>query len=224
MLHRRRIRGMTRGTDGSTPRGQSLVEFALVLPMLLVLLLGIADFGRAFAMGIALEASARDAAEIGALERLRTRPPTDPLLLDAYYEDLHETISRTACEEMEVHPEPELAYQAGTECQSLSAVRSCIHDGTDTRCGAGSAGFDSIPAGDVCSAVAGPSAEQWINTSGGEISSHWVEVRVCYQFQSLIPGATVSLPWNNGIALMNIFLQRDRSFVIDCPPGPVTSC
>ncbi|HET9879705.1 MAG TPA: TadE/TadG family type IV pilus assembly protein, partial [Candidatus Limnocylindria bacterium] len=37
---------MTRGTDGSTPRGQSLVEFALVLPMLLVLLLGIADFGR----------------------------------------------------------------------------------------------------------------------------------------------------------------------------------
>src|SRR5690606_20209344 len=37
-------------------RGQSLVEFALVLPMLLVLLLGIADFGRVFAAGILLEA------------------------------------------------------------------------------------------------------------------------------------------------------------------------
>ena len=57
MLHRRRIRGMTRGTDGTTPRGQSLVEFALVLPMLLVLLLGIADFGRVFQAGITTEAA-----------------------------------------------------------------------------------------------------------------------------------------------------------------------
>jgi Flp pilus assembly protein TadG len=52
---------------GSSRRGQSLVEFALVLPMLLVLLLGIADFGRVFNAGITLEAATRDAAEAGAL-------------------------------------------------------------------------------------------------------------------------------------------------------------
>ena len=46
-------------------RGQSLVEFALVLPMLLVLLLGVADFGRVFAAGITIEAAARNAAEVG---------------------------------------------------------------------------------------------------------------------------------------------------------------
>ena len=50
-----------------SPRGQSLVEFALVLPMLLVLLLGIADFGRVFAAGIILEAASRNGAEAAAL-------------------------------------------------------------------------------------------------------------------------------------------------------------
>ena len=45
-------------------RGQSVVEFALVLPMLLVLLLGVADFGRVFAAGITVEAAARNAAEV----------------------------------------------------------------------------------------------------------------------------------------------------------------
>ncbi len=37
-----------------SPRGQSLVEFALVLPMLIVLLVGIADFGACFRQGITL--------------------------------------------------------------------------------------------------------------------------------------------------------------------------
>ena len=57
-----------------SPRGQSLVEFALVLPMLLVLLLGIADFGRVFPAGITIEAAARNAAEAAAQEYLRIGP------------------------------------------------------------------------------------------------------------------------------------------------------
>ena len=59
-------------------RGQSMVEFALVLPMLLILLLGIVDFGRVFQAGIVTEAAARNGAEAGALERLRGEPPTTP--------------------------------------------------------------------------------------------------------------------------------------------------
>jgi Flp pilus assembly protein TadG len=44
-------------------RGQSLVEFAVMLVILLVLLLGIADFGRAFLIYLSL----RDAAQEGAV-------------------------------------------------------------------------------------------------------------------------------------------------------------
>ena len=75
MPHIRRRGGI--GTHGArSERGQSLVEFALVLPMLLVLLLGIADFGRIFQAGIVTETAARNGAETAALERLRAKPPS----------------------------------------------------------------------------------------------------------------------------------------------------
>src|SRR5688572_1889741 len=109
-------------------RGQSLVEFALVLPMLLVLLLGVADFGRVFNSGITLEAVARDSAEVGALERLRDKPSfTDASLHPAYYLSLHQLIARTACAEanqLALSPE----QVSATDCPRLTAVRACVHD------------------------------------------------------------------------------------------------
>jgi Flp pilus assembly protein TadG len=47
-------------------RGQSLVEFALALPVLLVLLLGLADFGRAFYYTSTIANAARAGAEYAA--------------------------------------------------------------------------------------------------------------------------------------------------------------
>jgi Flp pilus assembly protein TadG len=44
-------------------RGQSLVEVALVLPILLIIMMGLLDFGRAFYIQVAL----RDAADEGAV-------------------------------------------------------------------------------------------------------------------------------------------------------------
>jgi TadE-like protein len=41
-------------------RGQALIEFAFVMPVTLLLLLGIIDFGRAYVGGIALEGAARE--------------------------------------------------------------------------------------------------------------------------------------------------------------------
>src|SRR4051812_28324770 len=58
-------------------RGQSLVEFPLVIPILLILFVGIADFGRVFNAGVVLEASTRDAAEHAAQLYLAA-PPGDP--------------------------------------------------------------------------------------------------------------------------------------------------
>ena len=99
-------------------RGQSLVEFALLLPMLIVLLLGVADFGRAFSAGITAEAAARDAAEAVAQEYLRVGPGHPPRVLSelpptsgeadyngtTYYRSLHDLAARTACREARVLP------------------------------------------------------------------------------------------------------------------------
>ena len=48
--------------------GQSLAEFAVIVPVLMLILLGIADFGRLFASAVAIEASAREAADYGAFD------------------------------------------------------------------------------------------------------------------------------------------------------------
>lgn len=46
-------------------KGQAMVETVLVLPVLLLILIGILDFGRIFYTRVALENSARNAARIG---------------------------------------------------------------------------------------------------------------------------------------------------------------
>src|ERR1700687_3250520 len=49
-------------TQGSP--AQALVEFALLLPVMLLLLLGLVDFGRAYVAGISLEGAAREGARL----------------------------------------------------------------------------------------------------------------------------------------------------------------
>jgi Flp pilus assembly protein TadG len=50
--------------------GQSLVEFALMLPILVLLLVGVFDLGRAFQVMITLNNASREAARFGTLHRL----------------------------------------------------------------------------------------------------------------------------------------------------------
>jgi Flp pilus assembly protein TadG len=51
-----------------TERGAAAVEFALVLPILLVLIFGIVEFGRAFQVRATLEAAAREGARVMAVQ------------------------------------------------------------------------------------------------------------------------------------------------------------
>jgi len=45
--------------------GQSVVEFAVILPIILLLLVAIADLGRMYTSGVAVESAAREAADFG---------------------------------------------------------------------------------------------------------------------------------------------------------------
>jgi len=53
---------------GKTKRGQALVEFALLVPIMLLLVLGIAEFGRAWMTENILTGAAREAVRAAAVE------------------------------------------------------------------------------------------------------------------------------------------------------------
>jgi hypothetical protein len=200
------------------PGGQTLAEFALVLPILLVLLLAVADFGRVFAASISTEASARNAAEIGAIERLRNPPDfVDSTTWMAYYTALHEQIAKVVCSELSVLPSTTF-NPADRTCPTMPLIGVCIRDDRDPICGDPISGFSSaIPAS--CTRM----AEPWSFYSGGAIASHAVEVRVCYQFTTLF-NLHFTLPGNTGLDLGHVWIQRERVFALDCPPGDVSTC
>jgi Flp pilus assembly protein TadG len=59
--------GRSRNGPGDRQRGQSAVEFALVVPVFLILMLSIVDFGWALRSWITVTNSAREAARLGAV-------------------------------------------------------------------------------------------------------------------------------------------------------------
>jgi len=62
------LRRRIRGSKGSGDRGQSLVEFALILPLFLVIVFGIVDFGMAFHSYITVTNAAREGARLGVVQ------------------------------------------------------------------------------------------------------------------------------------------------------------
>lgn len=72
----------------SDKSGQSMLEFALVLPILILLLMGIMDFGRLFASYVELQNAARDGARYAALQKqisqsdLETRVKSNLVILN----------------------------------------------------------------------------------------------------------------------------------------------
>ena len=215
----------TEGPATRSRRGQSMVEFALLLPMLLVILLGVADFGRVFAAGITVEASARDAAEVVAQEYLRNPPAPmsepAPGGNDPYYGALHDLAAVTACRETRSLPEatytPDAPGTLGVNeeaCAAMPVIQTCIHDGADTRCGTVAYGA-SIPS--RCTEMADamtPAME------GGTEDSRYVEVRVCYRFRPLF--TDIRLPFGWDISVGEIWLQKERVFNVGWYPPPPT--
>ena len=200
--------------DATGHRGQSLVEFALLLPLLLVLFLGIADFGRVFQAGIVTEAAARNAAEIVAEEYRRNppapltepAPPGDP----AFYQPLHDLGAFTACAEMRslastlYDPATRECYVPDGDPNTLDwmpIIMVCVHDGQDPLCG--TPAFGAAVPDPQCSELLAPISPAM---EGGTEDSRYVEVRVCYRFSTL-----VDVPF---LSLGDVWLQRDRAFTV----------
>jgi len=206
--------------------------------MLLVLLLGVADFGRVFAAGITLEAATRNGAEAAALERLRGGPPATPGD-SSFYDRLHLIAARAACAESRSLPsstyvpdDPATSttneescpsnFSDGSAANDGPVVGVCVRDNTagpgDPSCGT-VAPWVTGPVPSQCSDLSGG----WSSNSGGLQGSHAVEVRTCYHFTTLM-NLHLALPFGWTISVGDVWLQDSRVFVVDCPPGDVTTC
>lgn len=187
--------------------GQSLVEFALVVPILLVLFIAIADFGRIFAAMITLEAATRDAAEATANQYLSKPPPgatlaePAPAGNQAYYDGLHAYAANVVCAEL--RGLPNTVYDPSTKtCPDMPVVLVCVHDGQDGGCGnaaqPGQAGINSS----CTDFTPAPTSSQ------NGTTQRWVEVRTCYHYTAIL-----NLPV---FSLGDFWLQRTRDFTIPC--------
>lgn len=61
------VREKANAQRNKSQRGQAIVEFAIVLPLLLVLLFGVIDFGRALQTYITINNASREGARLGSI-------------------------------------------------------------------------------------------------------------------------------------------------------------
>ena len=182
-----------------------MVEFAMVAPILLMLVVIVGDFGRIFAASLSLEAAARDAAEAMANSYLAGPPgPLDqpaPAGSSTYYMPLHQLAARTVCDETS-----DLANSTfdptTSSCAGMPLIQACIHDGQDPECGNEAQGA-TIPNPECGGMVSAPT-----KANGGAGTPRWAEVRICYHFTAIL-----NLPL---FSLGDFWLERTRTFVIAC--------
>ena len=194
--------------------GQSLVEFALLLPLLLVILLGVADFGRIFHAGIVMESASRAAAEAGAIEYLREVADKDPsyVIPAESYDRIRDVAVAIACREARLpNADPDTL-----NCPGGPAISVCIHDAAagDTLCGDG--GLAPVPA-ECTEILAGMDAGSGLVVQPTDANEFprgaYVEVRTCYRFTTLF-NLNIALPMNTGLGLGDIYLQKQAVFTV----------
>ena len=189
-------------------RGQSLVEFALLLPLLLVIVLGVVDFGRVFQSGIVMESATRAGAEAAALEYLREIAGKDPLY-EPDYERIRNVAAEVACREAIRMPNAD-----APNCDQWPIIRICIHDaagGDGVDCGTpGLKGSAAVPA-DCPQTDGGWTAASTLavadTPANPDPRGAYIEVRTCYRFTTL-------LPINDILPIGEVFLQKESVFTV----------
>ncbi len=200
------------------PRGQALAEFALVVPILLVLLLAVGDLGRLFAAGIVVQSASRDAAEAGAQVYAQLADGSTATS-SAVYAQVDAAAMKVACDELSRVPDSGVV--ASTTCTTApsAVVVACVHDvgfdlnGTtvpspgDPNCAAPPPGTLSASAESSCTLI---TQSPW--STGLDVSGlPYVEVRVCYRFDLLLGSSMIPAG--------PFFLQQASNFVVAAYPS-----
>lgn len=175
-----RIRGPRRKTG--TMRGQSIVEFAVVLPVLLILFLGIADLGRLFAAGIVIQAASRDGAEAAAQEYVQLIRESTVSQATLYATVDAKAASVTCAESQELMGVTLDGSGACTE----PVIAACVHDAgflVDGNAQPGDPSCGTPPASANLSSC--PRLTDPWSTSLDATGLPYVEVRICYRFDML---------------------------------------
>jgi uncharacterized protein CbrC (UPF0167 family) len=201
-----------RSTAGRRSGGQSLVEFALIVPFLMVLLLTIADFGRLFSAGITIESAARTAAETASAEYLReTLRVTPGPVTTSGYTGIHQAAWKSVCDEAASLPNA-TPGSGGGQCDGLPTV-VCVHDGGDPLCTTAYNAAGGIPSGcPSLDAGSRPTNSQLAESAGA--THAYVEVRVCYRFSALF---RIDIPFVGGTLSPlggDFYLEKVRTFAV----------
>lgn len=188
-----------------------MVEFTLVIPILLLLLLTVADFGRFFAAGITVESIARTAAEFAAREYLREAAAVGGAPLSAAaYARVHAYAWQTVCDEAAGLPGVTTG-SPGDPCAGIPTV-VCVHDVSDPDCDMSYNDAGGIPP--ECASLTTPQRPTNAKNGSGE-ASRYVEVRVCYRFSTILPTMEIA---SIGVPLAPLagafHIERERHFTV----------
>jgi hypothetical protein len=171
----------------------------MILPIMLIILLAVGDFGRLFAVGITVESAARNAAEVAAAEYNRNLlvPPID-------YAAVHQAAWSSVCND--ASGLPNATPGGGGECDGLPTL-VCVHDAADGGCGTIYNDGSGVPAG--CPGVLAGASN---GLAGSE--SKFVEVRVCYRFDTIFEMTLPSLGGPLQALGGDFFIERSRVFSV----------
>jgi Flp pilus assembly protein TadG len=149
--------------------GQSVVEFALVVPVLLFIVIAIADFGRLYSAAVAIESAAREAADYGAFDADHWSSSTPSNITNT----LAEMEKRACTAAAGSHLEGYAGAADGTACTN-PAFSCTLEWGAATEACASSGG---MVAGNDCSAI---------STQPKTVDACTVHVRLDYDFRVLL--------------------------------------
>lgn len=184
-------------------RGQSLAEFTITAPLLIILLLTVSDFSRYFATAVTIESMARNAAEVAAQQYVQqVADGTTP----KNYGLVHQMAWQSVCDEGRDLPNA-TPGSGGGPCDGLPTM-VCVHDGGDNTCGTTYNHSTPVPAN--CTLFQGTAPTPTLDSQGHA----YVEVRVCYRFSTFFP---IVLPFfGTDLAAISgdFFIERGRHFTV----------